>query len=80
MARKRTALVEATPSTVVLTKHGGRETEKLLLTGDGCNAMVSEDGSVTIQIYTNEKTISMRLSPDDVQSQKHIFRQWRDLR
>jgi len=78
--RPRIALIEHKPSTVLLAKHGRRSTEKLLLEADGISAMVNDDGSITIEAYNDKESIMLRLAPDDVKSQTHIFRQWRELR
>jgi hypothetical protein len=75
--RQRIVLHEAAPSTVILVKHGRRETEKLLLEGDGINVMQNEDGSVAIEVYSSRgQSIILRLSPEDTKAQAHIFKQW----
>ena len=78
--RERVALIEAPPSTVLLVKHGKRTSEKVILEADGISAMVNEDGTISIEVYTNRESILLRMSPDDTKAQSHIFRKWSQLR
>ena len=76
--RERVQLSE--PSRVLVVKHSGRSTEKLLLEADGINAMCSPDGSVTIEAYTDDRSIVFRMTPEDAKAQAHVFRNWRNLK
>lgn len=78
--RPRIALTDTQPSTVLISRHGRRSTEKLLLEADGVNAMVNPDGSITIEVYNRKESILLRLTADDVQSQSHILQEWSKLR
>jgi hypothetical protein len=76
----RATLIEQEPSTAYMVKTGKREHEKVLLTADGVSCMVNEDGSIRIELYTDDKRIGIHLSPDDAKSQVHVFRRWQEFR
>lgn len=80
MPRQRIALIDHTPSTVLLQKHGRRESEKTLLEGDGLNAMMNLDGSITIEIYNQRESIILRMTAEDVKAQSHVLKEWANRR
>ena len=80
MARERLVLDEGTPSIVRHLKYGSRETEKVILTGEGISMMINQDGSLVVEVYTTKEAYQFKLSPDDVKSQSHLLKQWRELR
>ena len=78
--RQRVQLNDEAPSVAFMVRSGAREHEKTLLTADGINAMLNEDGSLVIELYTDSKRIGLRISPEDARSQVHVFRGWSNLR
>jgi hypothetical protein len=80
MKRPRIELIEHAPSQVLISKHGRRSTKKLLLEADGVNAMCNPDGSITIECYNQQTSILLRLTPEDVRSQTHVLKKWKELR
>ena len=61
----------------VMVTQGRKETERLVLEADGVAAMCNEDGSVTFDLYRDHgSSLRIRISPEDVASQSHIFKRW----
>jgi len=65
---------------VVRQRHGARTSEITLLEGDGINAMINEDGTVTLEVYTQRESIILRLNADNTKAQAHIFKTWSQSR
>jgi hypothetical protein len=72
--------VDHTPSVAFQCK-AGSDRERELLTGDGLNVMVNDDGSVVIELYgSDRRRVGFRISSEDAKSQAHSFRRWSVLK
>ena len=66
-------------SEAVLIKPGKRETETTLIDADGVSAMISDDGSIAIELYRDDKRanrVLVRISAEDAAAQSHVFKRW----
>jgi hypothetical protein len=69
-------------SHVVLVKPGRRETETTLIEADGVSAMINEDGTISIELYCDDKRakrVLIRICAEDCRSQSHVFKRWSGL-
>jgi len=72
-------VTETTPSIAFSGSYGSSK-EKTLLSGDGLAVMFNEDGSIVMEVFTRERRIGLRISPEDAKAHAPDFRRWSVIR
>ena len=68
------AIVEHTE--VCTIKNMNRDREKRILLADGVAAGFNPDGSLVLDLYTDGPGVRVKITAEDVASQRHIFHEW----